>query len=116
MKDGSTQKFSVTRNDIEDWLTEHNQTKLMDADDERLLSNFCVAYQKDYNKNHPAPKGQRGGVREGAGRKPKGDNGTLRIGFRCSQDVWDILQEQVDKTAYIERAIRAYHRAYGKKG
>lgn len=52
-------------------------------------------------------KKQHGGKREGAGRKSKGKEGTLRIGFRCSQDVWDILQLQEDKTAYIERAIRS---------
>lgn len=115
MKDGSTQKLSVTRNDIEYWLTEHGLTKLIDADDGRLTSNFCVAYKKDYNKTHPKPKGQRGGARQGAGRKAKGDNGTLRVGFRCSQDVYDILQQQIDKTAYIEAAIRAYDRAQNAK-
>ena len=51
----------------------------------------------------PKPKG---GKREGAGRKSKGREGTLRVGFRCSQDVWDILQQQEDKTAFIEKAIR----------
>lgn len=58
-------------------------------------------------QNTPKP---RGGKREGAGRKSKGDNGTLRIGFRCSQDVYDILQQQPDKTAYIEAAIREKHK------
>lgn len=51
-------------------------------------------------------KSKRGGKREGAGRKAKGDAGTLRVGFRCSQDVYDILQQQPDKTKYIEKAIR----------
>ena len=51
-------------------------------------------------------KTNRGGKREGAGRKSKGDLGTLRVAFRCSQDVWDILQQQPNKTEYIEKAIR----------
>lgn len=49
---------------------------------------------------------QRGGAREGAARKSKGTEGTLRVGFRCSQDVWDILQLQKEKPAFIEEAIR----------
>jgi hypothetical protein len=48
----------------------------------------------------------RGGKREGAGRKPKGANGTLRFGFRCSQEVWDIIQRMEDKTAFVEQAIK----------
>lgn len=52
----------------------------------------------------------RGGYREGAGRKSKGDSGTLRVAFRCSQDVYDILQMQENKTAYFEAAIREKHR------
>ena len=51
----------------------------------------------------PKPKG---GARQGAGRKPKGNEGTLRIGFRCSQDVYDILQQVENKTEFIEKAIR----------
>jgi len=115
MKDGTTQKFSVNRNDIEYWLTEHNLPRLIDADDEKLVSNYKHAYQMEYNSEHPKPMSKRGGARQGAGRKAKGDNGTLRVGFRCSQDVYDILQQQIDMTAYIESAIRAYHRAYGNQ-
>ena len=52
----------------------------------------------------PKPKG---GAREGAGRKAKSKDGELhRIGFRCSQDVWDILQMVSNKTEFIEKAIR----------
>lgn len=51
-----------------------------------------------------------GGVREGAGRKPKATEGSLRVAFRCSQDVYNILQLQPNKTAYIEDAIREKHR------
>ena len=56
-------------------------------------------------KKVPKP---RGGKREGAGRKPKSASGkTLRVGFRCSQAVWDILQQvDGDKTAFIEKAIK----------
>ena len=53
---------------------------------------------------------QRGGRREGAGRKPKGKSGSLHIGFRCSQDVYDILQSKPNKTAYIEAAVREKYR------
>ena len=115
MKDGSTQKFSVTRNDIEDWLTEHNLTKLFDSDDDRLLSNYAVAYQKDYNKAHPKPKGKRGGAREGAGRKGK-SGGSFHHGFRFSAKVHNILEEhREDMTGFVESAILAYDRAYGTK-
>lgn len=114
MKDGTTQKVSVTRNDVEDWLTEHNLKRLIDPDDDKLLSNFVHAYAHDYNKTHPCQKGH-GGARINAGRKPKGNNGTLRVGIRCSQDVYDILKRQTDMTAFIEKAIRAYDRAYGTR-
>lgn len=63
-------------------------------------------------KKQPKPKG---GKREGSGRKSKGREGTLRVGFRCSQDVYDILQTQKDKTAFFESAIRAYARYKGIK-
>jgi len=51
-----------------------------------------------------------GGAREGAGRKPKATEGSIRISFRSSQDVYDILQLVPNKTAYIEAAIREKHR------
>jgi hypothetical protein len=51
-----------------------------------------------------------GGAREGAGRKPKATEGSLRVAFRCSQDVYNILQLVPNKTAYIEDAIREKHR------
>ena len=47
-----------------------------------------------------------GGAREGAGRKPKATEGSIRISFRSSQDVYDILQLVPNKAAYIEDAIR----------
>lgn len=48
----------------------------------------------------------RGGYREGSGRKSKGGaEGTRHVGFRCSEKVWNILQMQDNKTAYIEEAI-----------
>ena len=57
-------------------------------------------------------KKPKGGLRENSGRKAKSkEKGvTLRVGFRCSPDVYDILQMQEDKTAYIEAAIREKHR------
>lgn len=53
-----------------------------------------------------------GGRREGAGRKPKSRDGaeSQRVAFRCSSDVWKILQLQENKTAYIEKAIREKYR------
>jgi hypothetical protein len=48
----------------------------------------------------------RGGARKGAGRKAKGKNGTIMVTFRCSQDVYDILCQVENKTAYIEKAVR----------
>lgn len=55
-------------------------------------------------------KSNHGGKREGAGRKPKVKGQTLHVGFKCSQDVWDILQMQPNKTKYIEDAIREKHK------
>ena len=112
MKDGSVHKISVTRNDIEDWLTEHKLAKLIDSDNDRLLSNYAVAYKKDYNQTHPKPKGTRGGAREGAGRKGK-SGGSFHHGFRFSQKVHEILLEHSgDMTSFVETAILAYDRAY----
>lgn len=51
-----------------------------------------------------------GGRREGAGRKPKNKEGVKRVAFKCSEDVYNILQIQDNKTAYIEAAIREKHR------
>jgi hypothetical protein len=62
--------------------------------------------KKDYGK-----KSNRGGARPGSGRKPKGgDEGKLHIGFRCSKDVYNILQLVPNKTKYIEDAVREKHR------
>lgn len=59
-------------------------------------------------KKNQKPKG---GAREGAGRKAKSTDGELhRIGFRCSQDVWNILQTVENKTEFIEKAIREKYR------
>ena len=49
---------------------------------------------------------KRGGKREGAGRKKKAEGGQYHVAFRCSQDVYDILCLQPNKTVYIEKAIR----------
>ena len=115
MKDGTTHKLSVTRYDMEDWLKERCLTRLLDSDDNRLLSNYARAYKNDYNKTHPKPKGQRGGVREGAGRKAK-NGGSFHHGFRFSAKVHNILLEHADDmTGYVESAILAYDRAYGTR-
>lgn len=115
MKDGTTQKLSVNRNDVEHWLTEHGLTKLIDANDDRLLSNFCVAYQKDYNREHPKPKGKIGGARPNAGRKGK-SGGSFHHGFRFSLKVHNILEEHhEDMTSFVESAILAYDRAFNAR-
>lgn len=57
----------------------------------------------------PQPR-PHGGARPGAGRKPKSKAGPLHVSFRCSQDVYEILQRQTSKTAYIEAAIREKNR------
>lgn len=52
---------------------------------------------------------QRGGRREGAGRKAKGGEVTHRIAFRASKDVYEILthlDEGASMTEFIERAIK----------
>ena len=50
---------------------------------------------------------QHGGHREGAGRKAKGGSeGTQRVTFRASKDVYEILQNYDNKTEFIEKAIR----------
>ena len=110
MKDGTTQDVSVTRADIEWWLTEHSLTKLISPDDDILFSNFIHAFEKDYNKSHPKPKSKRGGVREGAGRKAKA-GGSFHHGFRFNKKVHDILEEHLDDmTNFVENAIIAYDR------
>lgn len=62
-------------------------------------------------KKQPKP---RGGAREGAGRKSKGgDSGTHHVGFRCSEDVYQILQMVENKTEFIEKAIREKWKRFG---
>lgn len=115
MKDGTTQKLSVNRNDMEYWLAEHNKKQLISNDDDILLANYAKAYQLDYNREHPKPKGQRGGARENAGRKGK-NGGSFHHGFRFSAKVHDILEEhREDMTGFVESAILAYDRAYNAK-
>lgn len=60
--------------------------------------------------NRDKPK--RGGAREGAGRKPKAGKGvSLRIvGLRVDVDTYDILKDEPDKTGYIMRAVKYYHK------
>ena len=48
----------------------------------------------------------RGGAGRGQGRKSKSEGGTVRVAFRCSRDVYEILERQENKTAYIEAAIK----------
>ncbi len=117
MRDKSVQKLSVTRSDICQWLTEHGRTKLICPDMDELLARFAHAYKLDYNKSlPPKPVGTHGGARPNAGRKPKGgEAGALRYSWRVSRDVWEILQLQDNKTAFIENAIRAYARYLGIK-
>jgi len=50
-------------------------------------------------------KPKRGGSRPNAGRKPKAEQSRM-ITFRASQDVYEILMMQPNKTEYIEKAIR----------
>ena len=50
-------------------------------------------------------KKKRGGYRPNSGRKPKAEQ-TRRVTFRASQDVYEILMMQPNKTEYIEKAIR----------
>lgn len=50
-------------------------------------------------------KKPRGGARPNAGRKAKAEQ-SRKITFRASQDVWEILMLQPNKTEYIEKAIR----------
>ena len=47
----------------------------------------------------------RGGARPNAGRKPKAEQSRM-ITFRASQDVYEILMMQPNKTENIEKAIR----------
>ena len=119
-KDGTPFSFNLTREEIEQFLRDNNQAKAIDSDDDKLVANYMAFAERLHNREVKAQKEAereasgiprtRGGKREGAGRKPKGDTGTLRVGFRCSQDVYDILQAQEDKTAYFEAAIREKHK------
>lgn len=110
MKDGTTQKLSITRAEVESWLIDHNKAKLIHPDSDELLARFCHCYQLDYNKSHPKPKSTRGGKREGAGRKGK-TGGSYHHGFRFRKQVHDILEEHNDDmTAFVEAAIIAYDR------
>jgi hypothetical protein len=115
MKDGTEQVITATRNDMVDWMTENNKAKHICQDTDALFARYSHYVELEYNKNHKKPKGERGGARPGAGRKPKGETEKLQYGWRVSRDVWNILQQQDNKTDFIEKAIRAYYRAYGTR-
>ena len=57
-------------------------------------------------------KGQHGGFRPGAGRKAKAGKGkSFRVlGLRLDEETYNILVEQQDKTGYIMKAVKFYHR------
>ena len=115
MKDGTEQVITATRNDMVDWMTENNKAKHICQDTDALFARYSHYRELEYNKTHKKPKGTLGGARPGAGRKPKGGTEKLHYGWRVSRDVWNILQQQDNKTDFIERAIRAYYRAYMNK-
>ena len=119
-KDGTPFSFNLTREEIEHFLRENNKAKAIDSDDDKLIANYFALAERLHNREVKAQKEAEreasgiprtlGGKREGAGRKPKGGDEKLRYSWRCSRDVWDILQRQPNKTDYIERAIRFYHK------
>ena len=119
-KDGTKFQFNKTRAEIEEYMIEHRQRKAIDDDPEKLIANFVAVAERMHNiEVREAKKAEReaqgipatrGGFRPNSGRKPKGVTEKLHYGWRVSRDVWDILQQQPNKTEYIETAIRFYHK------
>jgi hypothetical protein len=46
-----------------------------------------------------------GGAREGAGRKPINGSKKVHIGFRISQQAFDIIQTKKNKSVFVEDAV-----------
>lgn len=119
-KDGTPFSFNLTREEIEQFLRDNGKPKAIDKDDDKLIANYFALAERIHNREVKAQKEAEreasgiprtlGGKREGAGRKPKGGDEKLRYSWRVSRDVWNILQRQENKTDYIERAIRFYHK------
>ena len=124
-KDGTPFSFNLTREEIEQFLRDNNKARAIDSDDDKLIANYVALAERLHNREVKARKEAEreasgiprtlGGKREGAGRKPKGGDEKLRYSWRCSRDVWEILQQQDNKTEFIENAIRAYARYLGIK-
>lgn len=51
---------------------------------------------------------RRGGKREGAGRKPKGDKPKVQYATWLNSEVVDIIRDQENQSEFIETAVRAY--------
>ena len=119
-KDGTRHAIDMTREEIEQFLRDNKQARAIESDDDKLIANYFALAERLHNKEVKAQKEAEreasgiprtlGGKRKGAGRKPKGGDETLRYSWRVSRDVWNILHRQDNKTDYIERAIRFYHK------
>lgn len=119
-KDGTPFSFNLTREEIEQFLRNNDKPHAVDKDDNKLVANYVALAERLHNREVKAQKEAErkasgeprthGGKRANAGRKPKGGDEKLRFSWRCSRDVWEILQRQTNKTDFIENAIRAYNR------
>lgn len=117
-KDGTKFQFDKTRAEIAQFMYENKKPRAIDDDPDKLVANFVALAERLHNKEVKAKKRAErealgiphtlGGKRPNSGRKSKGGTENLRYSFRVSRDVWDILQRQTNKTAYIEEAIRFY--------
>ena len=111
--DGTTEVVETTPAQMTTYLIEHGKAKMVCTDAQELFDRYIHVYEREFVKAHPKPKGKRGGIREGAGRKAK-EGGTFRHGFRFSKKVHDIIEEHADDRAgFVERAIIFYARRDG---
>lgn len=121
-RDGTKFDFRKTRVEIEQFLIDNRQRRAIDDNPDKLVANFVALSERLHNIDVRERKkaereangtNTRGGRRPNSGRKPKGITENLRYSWRVSRDVWDILQQQENKTRYIEEAIRFYYSREG---
>jgi hypothetical protein len=55
-----------------------------------------------------AKKNTRGGKREGAGRKPKGESAKIPISLRLDPAVVSIIESQPNQAEFVEQAVKAF--------
>lgn len=115
--DGYEFTFDITREEIVRFLLDHKKGRLVYdkkngntlLSDNKLITNYCEQYERvrtlERRKENPS---QRGGYREGAGRKPKDKAATQHITVRVRKDLLEVINSYYEnkRSDFIQRAIK----------